>query len=269
MSFTGKTAVITGAASGIGKALSTRLAKEGVNLALCDRDENGLSQTKEAVLKEGINAIATPLDVVQPQSLDSFADKVKSKFGKVDLLVNSAGVTIAAKPFTETTHEEWKWIMDVNLWGTINTIRSFLPIMNLAHSSSIVNMSSMLGLSGMTNQTAYVTTKFAIRGFTESLRMELADKGIHVIAVHPGAVKTNFIDNSWADEDNKALIKSYIEKMGAVSADQAATKIIRGIEKGKSRILIGKDAFKLDLLTRLLPGRYTTIIMNQIKKNLQ
>lgn len=266
--FKEKVAVITGAGSGIGRAVALALAKQGCHLSLCDKHQANLEQTEEMLLQYDTRVMRHALDVTNKDAFSEFANQVKSEFQKVDILINSAGVTIAAKPFSDITIEEWKWIMDINLWGTIYCMQAFLPLM-INKGSTVVNMSSMLGLVGMTNQSAYSTTKFAIRGLTESLRMELKDSGIHFVAVHPGAVETNFIDNSWADEENKALIKSYIKKMGSVSAVETADKILKAIINRKGRVVIGKDAKSIDWLSRLMPTKYTDIILSRIRKKLQ
>ena len=265
--FKGKIAVITGAGSGIGKALAIGLSLSGCRVVLCDRDLKNLEITTKEI-RSDLTVLSSGVDVTRNDQVIEFADSVKERCPSIDILINCAGVTIAAKPFNEITGEEWKWIMDINLWGTINCVRAFLPLM-AESGATMINLSSMLGLAGMTNQTAYSTTKFAIRGLTESLRMELRDNGINVIAVHPGAVRTNFIKNSWADQENKALVQSYIDKMGSVSATEAAEKIIHAIIKRKGRVLIGKDARRLDLLVRLLPSKYTGVILSQIRKKLQ
>ncbi len=267
--FKGKVAVITGAGSGIGRAIALQLAARGCHLALCDKDGVNLNQTVSSLPKESSIVVKLALDVTHQIEVVKWSELVKSEFENIDLLINCAGVTIAAKPFDKISNEEWKWILDTNLWGTINSIQAFLPLIARNKHSTVVNMSSMVGLVGMTNQTAYSTTKFAIRGLTESLRMEWKDAGINFITAHPGAVETNFIDNSWADEENKALIKSYIAKMGSVSAQQAAKLIIAAISKRRGRVLIGKDAARIDLLARLMPEKYIDIILSQIRKKLQ
>ena len=261
---TNKIAVITGGGSGIGRALALSLGREGAKLMLLDKDLEGLLGTQELLGPISDQCLVTQLDVREKDQLTTVGHDVKEKFGKVDILINSAGVNIAAKPFDQVTDEQWKWIVDINFWGTVNTIQVFQPLMK--EDSVVVNLSSILGLAGMTNSVAYSTTKFAIRGLTESLAMELADSGIHFITVFPGAVRTNIIDNSWADEDNKRLVKSYVEKMGSVSVEKAASKIIKGIKRRKRRVLIGKDAIGLDLLTRLFPTGYISIILSRLNK---
>ena len=266
--FKNKVAVITGAASGIGRELAIQLAKKDCFLAICDKNEQRLNTTSAMLDQISTGHLAHLADVSSVEAMKQFSEAARQKFSAIDVLINNAGATVAAKPFTEINIDEWDWMIRTNLKGTINSLAAFLPLLK-GKDSTIVNMSSMLGLAGMTNQTAYSTVKFAIRGLSESLKMEMAGMGVHVITVHPGAVKTNFIDNSWADDENKRLIKSYIDKMGSVSAAHAAHKIIRAILSHKSRVIIGQDARRMDWLVRLLPSTYTGLILSQIRKKLQ
>jgi len=267
--FQDKVAVITGAASGIGRALAVILAKQGCLLALCDKDQDGLDETSQMIEVLGHQPLVSNFDVTDRYALIDFAENVNERFNKVDVLINNAGVTIGTKPFLEITEEEWQWIIDINIWGVIYGTQAFLPYMVDQKESCIVNLSSMLGLAGMTNQAAYSTTKFAVRGLSESLRMELAEAGVNVIAVFPGAVRTNIVDNAWADDENKVLVKSYIKKIGSISADDAAHQIVNGIKKKKPRVVIGSDARKVDFITRLMPNKYTKLFLAEMKRKLE
>ncbi|MEQ9426752.1 MAG: SDR family oxidoreductase [Cyclobacteriaceae bacterium] len=266
-SFEGKVAVITGAGSGIGRELAVKLAEAGTNLALCDKNHDTLSETVE-LLDSDIKVFSDQFDISDREAVFAFAEKVKQEFKQIDYLINNAGAALGTKKFAKTTQDEWEWIMNINLWGVIYGTQAFLPMIKSDADAVIVNLSSMLGLAGMVDNSAYCTTKFAVRGLSETLRMELSGQGIHVMTVHPGAVSTNIIDNARADEETKAKIKHWVSKIGSVSVEDAVTQIVSGIEKKKHRVVIGEDAKKMDWLARLFPNKYTNMVLRGMKKKL-
>ena len=184
-------AVITGAASGIGRALSERFANEGIKgIAISDVDEDGLRETAELVRHSGTPALISKIDVTQLEEIERFADEIIDEFGSATHLINNAGVGLVGRT-EEVSFEDMKWLMDINFWGTVYGTKVFLPIMRRQNMGHIVNISSVFGLMAPPGQSTYCASKFAVRGFTESLRHELDGTNISVSCVHPGGVRTN------------------------------------------------------------------------------
>jgi len=262
-----KVAVITGAASGIGRSLALKLAKEGCMLALSDVNEDGLSETVSMTGLSSEKVFIKKLDVSNEADFNTFASDVVSKFGSADILINNAGVNHNGKVI-DTPTEDLKWIFDINFWGVVYGSRAFLPHMMKRPGASLVNISSLFGLVGVRGQSAYCATKFAVRGFTESLRQELklAKAEMDVISVHPGGIKTNIAKNARMVTANGAASEAELKKFASVfdkvaktTADQAADTIIDGIKKSRSRVLIGNDAKLLDKIQRFFPAGYDKI----------
>lgn len=262
-----KIAVITGAASGIGRSLALKLAKEGCKLALSDVNEEGLSETVSMAGLSPDKVLARKLDVSDEADFNAYASEVASKFGGADILVNNAGVNHNGKVI-DTPTEDIKWIFDINFWGVVYGSRAFLPFLMQRPGAALVNISSLFGLVGVREQSAYCATKFAVRGFTESLRQELkkAKSKMDVISVHPGGIKTNIAKNArmvtangTASDAEQKKFAAIFDKVAKTTADQAADTIIAGIKKGQSRVLIGKDAKFLDKLQRFFPSQYDKI----------
>lgn len=269
-----KVVVITGAASGIGKALAQQFAKAGSHLALNDFDEKGLGQTVK-----DLQAIATgkifssPFDVSKVENFEKFAQQVSNEFGRVDIVINNAGVALGRVSVEEVKYKDFEWVMNINFWGMVYGTKTFLPLLKKQSEAALVNISSVFGIAGIGHQGAYCSSKFAIRGLTESLRMEALLDFPHVTihTVHPGGIKTNIAKNSrWveeniSDEEKEKTTKNF-ERMFITTPESAAATIIKGIQKKKSKIVIGKDGKQLDWLVRLMPTRYSKIILNQFKK---
>ncbi|PID77758.1 MAG: acetoin dehydrogenase [Deltaproteobacteria bacterium] len=267
-----KVAAITGAGSGIGRATAINLASKGCHLALCDLDEKGLGETKEMAEKSGVKVTSQLLDVSQHEKIYEFADNVVNDHSKVNIIINNAGVSLTAK-VSEMEMDDFKWIMDINFWGVIYGTKAFLPKIEQAGEGHIVNISSLFGLLGMPTQSAYNASKFAVRGFTEALSMELKIYGIPigVTSVHPGGIKTNIVKNSKVTTNegifaNKEKAAKTVEKNFMTTPDQAAEKIVAGIIKNKKRVLIGRDALSLDLMQRIMPCGYQKFIGSGAKK---
>jgi short-subunit dehydrogenase len=264
----GGAAVVTGAASGIGRALARRLAAEGASLALADLDEAGLNETVAGIAGRGIQVSTHVVDVADSKRVETFAREVVERHGKVTLLVNNAGVALHGN-FSELTFAEIDWLMGINFWGVVYGTKYFLPHLLGQPRAHIVNLSSIFGIVAPAGQTAYGASKFAVRGFTEALRHELEDTSVRVICVHPGGIRTPIarrarvaaaVDPAVRDEN-----VARFERLAKTSPEAAAERIVRGIERDEPRILVGADAIRLDRLQRLLPGRYWKLLRKQLE----
>ncbi len=257
-------AVITGAASGIGRALAVRFAKEGIaGIAISDVNESDLNETAAMVAAFNVPVSTHVFDVSDRIAVNGFAADVIEKHGCVTHLVNNAGVGLLGT-FEQLAIEDFDWLMGINFWGVVYCTKAFLPTLLKQESAHVVNVSSVFGLIAPAEQTAYTSSKFAVRGFTESLRHELADTNVAVSCVHPGGVKTNIVRNSKVGEGAPAEWKQegvkFFDKVAKTSPEDAADVIVRGIKNKNPRILIGKDARAISLFSRLFPKRYLGII---------
>jgi short-subunit dehydrogenase len=266
-------AAITGAASGIGRALALELAARGCDLALADRDEAGLQAVAAEIAKTASQKVSTHrIDVSEPAAIAVFAQAATSAHPGLNILVNNAGVALLGA-FSEIDQAQMDWLMNINFWGVVHSTRAFLPHLARQHEAHIVNVSSIFGIVAPPGQTAYSAAKFAVRGFSEALRHELqmANSPIKLSVVHPGGVLTNIVRNSRAGvgvTDNARRAES-IERFDAVAKTTpkaAALRIIQGIEKNQPRILIGNDARFMDLLQRFRPGTYWAAMARRIEK---
>lgn len=259
---TGKVVVVTGAGSGIGRALAVALAKRQCRLALSDIDEASLQATAE-LLPENTTHSLHRLDVASNDAVVRFANDVMDAHGEVHVVVNNAGVTLIDRAESAAI-EDFEWVMNINFWGVVYGTKAFLPHLRKVDSAHIVNISSLFGLMAMPLQSAYNASKFAVRGFTESLKMELSASAVRVSCVHPGGIKTSITRNARVAEDElndtREKLNADFDKIAGTSAESAAAQIIRGIEKNKRRILIGKDARIGDWLVRHFPASYETIM---------
>jgi len=257
-------AVITGAASGIGQALAVRFAREKIaGVAIVDLNEPGLAETAKLIDGIGVPVSIHVTNVADLQQIKTLAAEVVATHGRVTHLINNAGVGLFGT-FEQISIEDFDWLMGINFWGVVYGCKVFLPILRKERESVIINVSSVFGLIAPEEQSAYCSSKFAIRGFTESLRHELADTSVLVSCVHPGGIKTNIVRNSrvgagtpqeWKQQGTKLF-----DKVAKTSTDEAADVIFKGIVDKNPRILIGKDARAISLLSRLFPKRYLTII---------
>ncbi|MEP6903022.1 MAG: SDR family NAD(P)-dependent oxidoreductase [Actinomycetota bacterium] len=256
-------AVITGAASGIGRALTVRLAEEKIaGIAICDVNEQDLSETAEMVEKLGVPVSKHVIDVSKLEEIQRFNTEVLAKHGRVTHLINNAGVALLGT-FEEISLEDFEWLMGINFWGVIYGCKVFLPLLKQQEAAHIVNISSVFGLIAPPEQTAYCSSKFAVRGFTESLRHELENSNVRVSSVHPGGIKTNIVRNSRIGEKTSEEYKvqgvKLFEKVAQTSPEQAAETILQGIKTENPRILIGKDAHAMSHVSRLFPKRYLKV----------
>lgn len=262
MSFAnGKTAVITGAGSGIGRALAIQLNREGCELYISDIHEDGLTETAALLPRQDIAAHARLLDVADRQAMHSWAREVADQGASVDIVVNNAGVGYGAT-VSDSEYEHLDWLININLWGVIHGTKAFLPLLLKAKRGHLVNISSVLGFIGMPTQSAYCAAKFAVRGFTESLRHELKGSNVHVCCVHPGGVLTNIARTSRGSDPAITAEERHemFSKIARTSPESAANQIIRAMERRNKRLLIGLDAWYLSLLYRLFPVNYLRFV---------
>ncbi|HET6841873.1 MAG TPA: SDR family NAD(P)-dependent oxidoreductase [Candidatus Angelobacter sp.] len=263
----GAVAVITGAASGIGRALATELASAGAQLALADVSAAGLEETRRLL---GSAAARTyTVDVGDPAAVEAFAAKVGEDFGRVSLLINNAGVALHGT-FAEVSLKDMEWLLRINYWGVVYGCKLFMPLLQREPEAHIVNVSSVFGLIGPPGQTAYASSKFAVRGFTEALRYELQGTNIHVSCVHPGGISTAIADNARlgekANAQEAAKLKARFKKITPTTPEEAARVIVKGILNNKPRILIGSDARRIDAIQRLVPIRGVSALVSMMAK---
>lgn len=265
--FHGRVAAITGAGSGIGQALALRLASRGCVLALSDIDESGLDETARLTGALGVESSTQRLDVADRDAVHDWADQVVADHGKVNLIVNNAGVALGAT-VEGMSYEDYDWLMGINLGGVVHGTKAFLPHLKAAGEGHVVNISSVFGLVGIPSQSAYNAAKFAVRGFTEALRIELdiEDCGVSATTIHPGGIKTNIAKNARIDESVIELgqdpqdAKAGFENLFITSPKRAAKAIVRAIEKDKRRAMIGPDAHAINFVAKLPPSVYQRVI---------
>lgn len=266
----GGVAVVTGAASGIGRALALALAREGMTLALADRDERGLAETVLLVSGAGGSATAYLVDVGDEAAVYGFADEVLRQHGRACVVVNNAGVSIYGT-VAELANDEIEWLMKVNFWGVVYGTKAFLPMLLEQPEACIVNVSSVFGLWGPPGQAAYAASKFAVRGFTESLRGELTGTNVHVVTVHPGGVRTAIARNSRVARaaDPAAAQRStkiFEERLLTTPPEDLARAVVEAIRKKRARVVAGKDANRIDVLTRFFPTRASSWFTRRARK---
>ena len=252
---------ITGAGSGIGRALAQQLNQAGCELHLSDINPDTLAETINSLSRKDVAAHPQLLDVADRQAVHAWADRIEQQSGHVNIVVNNAGVALGAT-VEETDYKDLDWLININMWGVIQGTMAFLPLLRKSTQGHLVNISSVFGLVSVPTQSAYNTAKFAVRGYTESLRQELAGSHIHVCCVHPGGIRTNIAkesrggDPAFSKEERDAEFK----KLARTTADSAASQIIRAMEKRKKRLLIGNDARYISLISRLFPVRYPSFM---------
>jgi NAD(P)-dependent dehydrogenase (short-subunit alcohol dehydrogenase family) len=266
--FKGAVAVITGAASGIGRALAIDLAKAGAQLALADMNAAGLEETRK--LAGGAVARTYTVDVAKADAMADFAQRVQQDFGRTSLLVNNAGVALMGT-FAEVSIEDMQWLVGTNFWGVVHGCKFFMPMLEREADAHIVNVSSIFGLIGPPGQTAYAASKFAVRGFSESLREELRpNTSIKVTSVHPAGIATPIAHTARAGRgitaEARAEAERYFKKVAVITPEEASHVIIKGILGNKIRVLIGADAYRIDRIQRLFPARASAMFADWLAK---
>jgi short-subunit dehydrogenase len=266
-------ATITGAASGIGRALAIELAHRGVDLALADRDEAGLKslaaeigQGNDRARKVSVHRV----DIGEPDDIAQFAAEAIAAHPTLNIVINNAGVALMGT-FEEIDQAQMDWLFDINFWGVVHGTRAFLPHLKTQSEAHIVNLSSIFGIIAPPGQSAYAAAKFAVRGFSESVRHELAGSPVRLSVVHPGGVATSIARSSRTgvgvtDNARRAEAIERFERAAKTSPKDAALRIMRGIERNEPRILIGNDARFMDILQRFRPGTYWAPLQRRLEK---
>ena len=265
----GRTAVVTGAASGIGWGIALALGRRGCHVALADIDRAGLARTTAEVSALGVRASPHHLDVADAAAVAAFPQRVAAEHPGVDVLVNNAGVALAGT-FEQIAATDFDWLIAVNFFGVVRMTRAFLPLLHKSDDARLVNISSLYGLIAPPGNTAYVASKFAVRGFSESLRHELAGSTVGVTVVHPGGVATSIarnarlpanIDPVEADVRRKAF-----EALLRMPPEEAGEIVVRGAEHRRARVLVGADAKRVALIERLMPVNYWKLIGRSVHR---
>ena len=269
----GAVAVVTGAGSGIGRALALELAGHGTQLALADVNSAGLEETSRlaGAAHSGTSVKNYPLDVGDAGAVEKFAGQVANDFGRASLLINNAGVALHGR-FSEVSLADMEWLIRINFWGVIYGCRFFMPLLEREPEAHIVNISSVFGLIAPAGQTAYGSSKFAVRGFSQSLRLELKQAGskVEVTCVHPGGIRTNVANSARAgvgtDESTNNAAKALFNQVALTSPEQAARVILNGVLANRARVLIGRDAYQIDRTQRLFPVKCGDMLEKFLEK---
>ena len=252
-------AVLTGAGSGMGRCLSQQLAAAGSALALADIQEAGIQQTVQSLGSPSKQVTTHLLDVADEGAVRAFAEDVEKRHGRATLIINCAGVSVHGN-FDEVSLDDFRWLMNINFWGTVYVDRFFLPLLKREKRAQIVNISSIFGLVSLSGQIPYAASKFAVRGFTEGLRQELEKSTVFVSCVHPGGIRTPIAKTSRLGAGTPASTREVniarFERLARTAPEVAAARILRGVERREARILIGPDAYQIDVLQRLRPASY-------------
>jgi short-subunit dehydrogenase len=269
----GAAAAVTGAASGIGRALAIELAARGCDLALADRDEGGLRSVAAEIAQANSQKVSVHrVDVSQASEIADFARAAIAAHPALNIVVNNAGVALLGQ-FHEIDQAQMDWLFNINFWGVVHATRAFLPHLAAQREAHIVNLSSIYGIVAPPGQTAYSSAKFAVRGFSESLRHELQAAGspVRLSVVHPGGVSTNIVRNmrmgsGITDNERRAQVIEFFDRFARTTPKDAALRIIKGIGRNEPRILIGSDARFMDLLQRFRPATYWNVMARRTEK---
>jgi butyryl-CoA dehydrogenase len=272
-SFDGRVAAITGAGSGIGRALAKDLARRGCHLALSDIDEVGLAETVAQCEGAAVKVTSQRLDVADRDAVFAWADQVVEEQGGVNLIFNNAGVALGAT-IDAMAYDDFEWLMNINFWGVVHGTKAFLPHLKASGEGHVVNLSSVFGLLSIPSQSAYNAAKFGVRGFTDALRMELEMEacGVSCTTIHPGGIKTNIVRNARLDASvldlagSKEAAKDDFDKIAMTSPEKAARQILTAVERNRRRALIGPDAKLIDLASRLPAGLYQRVLVQGAKR---
>lgn len=272
-SFNQKVAAITGAGSGIGRQLAIQLAQQGAHLALSDMNEQGLVETLNLLKDYPVKVSITKLDVANRGAVYAWAEDTFNEFGQINLIFNNAGVALAST-VEGMSYDELEWIFNINFWGVVYGTKAFLPYLKQSGEGHIINTSSLFGLTAQPSQSAYNATKFAVRGFTESLRQELVieNVGVSATSVHPGGIRTNIANSARMSDSIRVLgmnpekASRSFNKVLKTPPEVAAKVILDAVKENKARVLIGNDAKILDLIQRVTPSHYAKAVDFLTKK---
>lgn len=272
--FAGRVAAITGAASGMGRALAIELARRGCHLALSDIDDAGLAETARSA-GGGVTLTLDHVDTSDRDAVFAWAGQVVKNHGSVNLLFNNAGVSLSA-PLADVTETDFDWIMGINFWGVVWGSQAFLPHLTASGQGHIVNTSSVFGLLSMPLNGSYNASKFAVRGYTEALRMELelANSCVSATCVHPGGVRTDIARRGRVDAHTEAFTGQTVEDaragfdrmLNTTSSHAAALRILRGVARNERRVLVGRDAWWADKLVRVLGAAYQGLVVRAMRR---
>jgi len=256
-------AIVTGAAGGIGRAIAMSLSRRGCHLALADVNEEGILETGQVALANGVRVSRHRLDVSDHQAVAAFPKAVMAEHAGVDILVNNAGVAVSGT-FDEVSEDNFEWLFEINFWGVVRMTRAFLPLLKASDDARLVNLSSLFGLVSPPGQTAYSASKFAVRGFSESLRHELEGSRVGVTVVHPGGVGTSIADSARAPKsataEEVARQRALSNSLLKLPPKAAGEIIVKGIERRAPRVLVGTDAKVLSIIERLAPVSYWKLL---------
>ena len=271
-SFKDKVAVVTGAASGIGKELAIQLSAHGARVALADVNAPDLDAIVNEIVRTGGQASAHRVDVSDREAMNAFAEDVIQQYESVDILINNAGIALQDVKLQNISYEDLELVINVNFWGIVHGTKAFLPHLLKRPHANLVNVSSAYGLAAAAHQGAYSTSKFAVRGFSEALRQELRNTPVKVTVVFPGGVRTAMVRNSRAAQNGEPIadIESAVRSFEArqrISSAEAASQILQGIQRDAPRLLIGNDVKLLDLLARLMPAAYDLFMLKYVVRD--
>lgn len=268
MNLTGKVVAITGAASGIGRSLAVASVRRGAHVALCDVDADGLQATASSCEGRSVKVTHDVVDVADAAAMSAWADEVAGAHSRVNVVINNAGVAVAGAA-ARMSLDDLEWLMGINFWGVVNGTRSFLPHLEASGEGHIVNISSVFGLISVPSQSAYNASKFAVRGYTDALRMELeiAGSAVSCTTVHPGGIRTEIARNARIDDSVVDFAGSADEarrgfdRVARTSPDRAAKVILDAVERDRRRVLVGPDAKVIDLVARLPTRWYQRVLV--------
>jgi len=272
--FDGKVAAITGAGSGIGRALAVNLSGRGCAVALSDVDEAGLAETEKLCLGRAPRVTTDVVDVADRAAMHVWADSVVSTHGKANLVFNNAGVALGAT-VEAMSWEDMDWLMNINFWGVVHGTKAFLPHLIASGEGHVVNISSVFGLISVPTQSAYNAAKFGVRGFTDALYMELkvAKHPVSATTVHPGGIRTNIVKNARLDESlggaaDKDAAHGRFQSISMTTPDKAASTILKAVRRGRRRVTVGPDAKAIDLMSRLPAPLYQKVLVLGARREL-
>jgi NAD(P)-dependent dehydrogenase (short-subunit alcohol dehydrogenase family) len=266
-SFKGKVAVVTGGGSGMGRELSLQLAAAGAVVAVVDISDVRAKETVELIARSGGKAAPYVVDISDKEQVAALARSVDGDHGPAQILVNNAGILMKSERFDAMAVGDVQRLLDINLGGVVACTTAFLPQLLSHGQAALVNVSSLGGLVGLMKQVPYAAAKFAVRGFSEALRMDLYETGLKITVVYPGPVATNIFINSPQLTPEEGLAgQDSMQSVRPVPADKAASQILRAVRKGKARVIIGRAAKAMDILARLFPNAYTKLLFKPVKK---